>query len=996
MRTAVPSIAPALGALAAGAATIALAMTAPSADPRVHTIEAGLIDTFVNFETPHVHPLDMTPDASRLLAVNTPDNRLEILSLDTPLPEVEASVPVGLDPVAVRARSNTEAWVVNHISDTISVVDLTTLHVTRTIKTADEPADVVFAGLPQRAFVTCSQANLVQVFDPDNPDAPLAEIPIEGEDPRALAVSPDAMTVYAAIFESGNRTTILGGGINDNNTLAFPPNVVNHPLGPWSGLNPPPNDAADFSPPLNTDNPNPLRVGLIVRQHDDGRWLDDNDGDWTPLVSGDLAPLSGRPSGWTLVDHDIARIDASALTVTYATGLMNACMAIETNPVTAEVALVGLEHTNEIRFEPNVNARFVRVHAAVLQPDATSADITDLNPHLTYPSGPDFTPIPQAERDKSIGDPRAIAFSSDGVTAYVAGMGSNNVGIFDSALSRAGANDTIEVGEGPTGLALDEPRDRLYVMNKFAGSITVVDLLTETEAAQNPHHHPTPPAIKVGRKHLYDTHKNSGLGQASCASCHIDARTDRLAWDLGDPSGEMKAFNQNCPDGACSDWHPMKGPMTTQTLQDIIGKEPHHWRGDRDGIEEFNAAFIGLLGDDPNLTPSEMQEFEDFLATIHFPPNPFRNLDNTLPTDLPLPGHFTTGRFAPAGQPLPNGNAIAGLNEYRNGFLDAPFQCVTCHTLPTGMGANVDFIGLPPFEQLPAGPNGELHHALVSLDGSTNDAIKIPQTRAIHEKTGFNTTQLRNTAGFGLLHDGSVDSIERFLSEPAFAVASDQEVANLVAFMLAFSGSDLPEPSGILEPPGPQSLDAHAAIGAQSTLADLDTAPLEQLALIAQFLSLANTGDVALVAKGLVAGEQRGYTYIGADTYQADRAAETISHADLLDLATPGAEITFTIVPAGAEFRIGIDRDADMHFDRDELDACANPADPASTPLNSTCACGDADLAEPLGLLDFGDVLAFLSAFTDEQPAADLADPPGVFDFADILAFLTAFGASCP
>ena len=43
---------------------------------------------------------------------------------------------------------------------------------------------------------------------------------------------------------------------------------------------------------------------------------------------------------------------------------------------------------------------------------------------------------------------------------------------------------------------------------------------------------------------------------------------------------------------------PQKGPMTTQTLQDIIGKEPHHWRGDRDGIEAFNGAFESLLGDD--------------------------------------------------------------------------------------------------------------------------------------------------------------------------------------------------------------------------------------------------------------------------------------------------------------------------------------------------------------------------------------------------------------
>ena len=32
---------------------------------------------FVNWESPHVNPLALTPDGATLLAVNTPDNRLE-------------------------------------------------------------------------------------------------------------------------------------------------------------------------------------------------------------------------------------------------------------------------------------------------------------------------------------------------------------------------------------------------------------------------------------------------------------------------------------------------------------------------------------------------------------------------------------------------------------------------------------------------------------------------------------------------------------------------------------------------------------------------------------------------------------------------------------------------------------------------------------------------------------------------------------------------------
>src|SRR5262249_40740168 len=191
------------------------------------------------------------------------------------------------------------------------------------------------------------------------------------------------------------------------------------------------------------------------------------------------------------------------------------------------------------------------------------------------------------------------------------------------------------------GLALDEAHARLFVLDKFESSISIVSLASEREVARLSMHDASPSAIRIGRKHLYDTHRNSGLGQLACGSCHVDARTDHLAWDLGDPSGATKALTgQNLGANIAGlntgfpPWHPMKGPMTTQTLQDIIGKEPFHWRGDRAGLEEFNPAFVGLQGDDAQITAAEMQEFEDFLATIHVPPNPYRNFDNTLTTSL--------------------------------------------------------------------------------------------------------------------------------------------------------------------------------------------------------------------------------------------------------------------------------------------------------------------------------------------------------------------------
>ena len=71
-----------------------------------------------------------------------------------------------------------------------------------------------------------------------------------------------------------------------------------------------------------------------------------------------------------------------------------------------------------------------------------------------------------------------------------------------------------------------------------------------------------------------------------------------------------------------------------------------------------------------------------------------------------------------------------------------------------------------------------------------------------------------------------------------------------------------------------------------------------------------------------------------AGTFQSDRARD----APLTDAALraprdrAGQELTYTCVPPGSGERIGIDRDEDGFFDRDELDAGSDPADPASTP----------------------------------------------------------------
>ena len=889
---------------------------------------------FVHWETAHVTPIALDEAGQRLLVCNTPDARLEVFDVSSGTPVPLRDVPVGIDPVSVRFRSGDEAWVVNSISDSISVVDLATGSVVRTVRTGDEPADVIFAGTPQRAFVTCSQANLLQVFDPDAPGVPLAEIDLGVEEPRALAVSPDGATVYAAVFESGNRSTVLGGGLDGFGSEEEVPNVVSDPLGPYGGVNPPPNAGTDFAPAQRPGNPEPPAVGLIVKRDAQDRWMDDNGGDWTDLVSGPNAALSGRPQGWTVVDQDVMVIDAQSLAVSSIDGLMNINMALGVHPVTEAVTVVGTDGINEVRFEPNLDGVFLRVLLATAAPGSPPA-VADLNPHLDYGQ----SAVEQAIRDLSLGDPRGIAWRSDGGRGFVTGMGSNNVVVLDGSGTRVGA--PVEVGEGPTGIVLHESLQRAYVLNKFEASLSVLDLAGLTEVARVPFHDPSPESIRIGRRQLYDTHTTSGLGHVSCASCHVDARTDRLAWDLGDPSGLMdpdagQNLGMNIPglNTGFEDFHPMKGPMTTQTLQDIIGKEPLHWRGDRDSLHDFAGAFTGLLGDDVEPSHADINAFEAFLATVAFPPNPYRGVDNALPTAVELPDDLSTGRFSPRGTPLPPGNAQAGLALYLPpNTLDGPLACVTCHTLPTGMGPDMRLQG-GQYVQFPAGPEGEAHHGLVSVDGFTNRNLKISHLRNMHDKLGMDLQGTESRSGFGYVHDGSFPSLAAFFASPGFEFESDQELADVIAFMLAFSGSDLPNgsPGSLFFPPGTASLDTHAGVGVQLTLEDAASAPQADLDLLGVLVGEADLGRLGIVARGTIAGEPRGFTYQAGGTVLSDRAAEVLSGAELLALATPATPLTITAVAAGTEVRAGIDRDRDGVLDGDERDAGSDPANGSSVP----------------------------------------------------------------
>ena len=908
------------------------------------TLESALAQaspSFTAFESGQVRPLALSPDGKLLFAVNTPDNRLEVFQVKSSGLVHKGSVPVGLEPVAVAVRSNGEVWVVNHLSDSVSIVTMNSDgndgRVVRTLLVGDEPRDLVFAGPGgARAFITTAHRGQNSPLDPQlaTPGVgrsdvwvfaasslgaslggnPLTIITLFSDTPRALAVSPDGKRVYAAAFHSGNRTTTI------TETA-----VTAH-----GGL-----------PPVAGAPPGAPRTGLIVRQRD-GHWRDELNRNWDADIN------------FSLPDKDVFTIDAVAttpreITGGFYSGVGTILYNMAVNPVSGKVYVSTTESRNESRFEgPGVLAgHSVRGHVVENRISilGSGGGVTPrhLNKHINYAVA--GAPLPNSENAKSLAMPTGMVVSRDGSTLYVAALGSSKIGTYStSALEQntfvpSVASQIAVTGGGPTGLSLDEARHRLYVLTRFDNAISIINTQTKTEIGHVAMHNPEPSNITAGRRFLYDAAFTSSHGDQACASCHIFGDMDDLAWDLGNPDDAL-VTNANpfellpavSPlDGSpvTIDFHPMKGPMTTQSLRGMANHGPMHWRGDRTGgldtpaaplsedaaFKKFNSAFEGLLGRSGPLADGDMQAFTDFALQMTYPPNPIRALDNSLTPDQQAGFELFTGARQ----------------------FDGSKTCSGCHTLdPSGNPGD-------------ASPGSFGSSGLSSFDFEPQ-IFKVPHLRNIYQKVGmfgvpdallFNPVtnptapalpsdldgptgaQIR---GFGILHDGSIDTTFRFFNTLIFSslrglpdgfqptLQGVTEMRQLQAFVFAFDTNLAP------------------IVGQQTTLASGNAAAAGPRVALLQ--ARADAGECDLMAKTDLFHQETGFLYVGNGEFLSDRAGlPPIPSALLRSLASfPGHEVTYTCAPRGSGARLAIDRDDDGFLDGDERDAWSDPADPNSTP----------------------------------------------------------------
>jgi hypothetical protein len=294
-----------------------------------------------------------------------------------------------------------------------------------------------------------------------------------------------------------------------------------------------------------------------------------------------------------------------------------------------------------------------------------------------------------------------------------------------------------------------------------------------------------------------------------------------------------------------------------------------------------------------------MQAFADFILQVTYPPNPNRNLDDSLTPDQQA-GHDVYFQSTP---------------------VDIFFNCNGCHVLDRtgnaefgvakpgffGTDGHYSFDFLPQFFKIPQLRN---LYQKVGMFGLPDNPLAVPGKCAppcfgTGESNDFMGDQVR---GFGYANDGTVDTLYRFTS--------------LFIFAQNAPGVPVPNPGGFEDSPAGNNRRRQLAqfllayetnlkpvVGQQVTVTEANQpAAAPRIALL---ISRADAGDCDLIAKS----GGRGYLYVGHGIFKQDRAAApAVSQAALLSTRA----VTFTCAPPGSGVRLGIDRDQDGVLDGDE------------------------------------------------------------------------------
>ena len=584
-----------------------VALVALTVLPHFDLVAAAKKLGYPSFLSPHARPILV--HEGRVFVVNTPSDTVDVI--DTKSQKVIRRINVGIDPVSLALRPDgKELWVANHVSDSVSVIDInpksrTHLRVVDTVQDFDlrtkatrfdEPVGIAFAS-NEKAYVALSSENRIAIVNVRTRKV-TRRLRISAQDPRAIVVRGGRL--YVIPFESNNKTQLSGGYKIDGNLVTF--NAHEHSIA----------------------NNNVLSLGHK-----------------TDIVKHPRVPDRDLYIYDTKTDRLVATVDTLG-TLLYG-------LAVDSK---GTVFIAQTDARNEVNGRSGTKKHGLKE----LENRAFLNQVTRVSfegNEAKKPSFIDLEPLPPAQpkREDALATPFAIQVSDDDQTLYVTAAGSDKLFTLDAASGKILGRTTV--GAVPRGIALDG--ERAWVLNAVANTVSVVNIADRSQPkaiAAVTLQDPTHPAFKRGRI-AFNTAKASTTATFSCASCHPDGHTDQLLWVLDTPI--VTRGNQIMP----------RSTMPVRGLRDTA---PFHWDGipgdpygginsasirrhvkpnssvdkpesqTRHLIDGGLASTMAMVGDETKndegkaglLSKAERDDMAKFLLNVTYPPAQRRAFNNEL------------------------------------------------------------------------------------------------------------------------------------------------------------------------------------------------------------------------------------------------------------------------------------------------------------------------------------------------------------------------------
>ncbi len=569
------------------------------------------------FMSPHASPIALS--GGRVYVTNTPADTVDVIDAKTH--QIGVRINVGVNPVGIAVRPDgKEVWVANHISDSVSVIDIdpaspTCFQVIATIQDFDpdtkatrfdEPVGIAFAS-NEKAYVSVSSENKIAVVDVATRQIQ-KRLEIAAQDPRAIVVRDGRL--YVLPFESNNQTQLSGGSKDkiDGDLVTF--------------------DAWDHS----IANNNVLSLGHVV-----------------DIIKHPKVP-----------DRDLFVFDTQTdmLVKTVNTlGTLLYGMAVDSK---GRAFIAQTDARNEV----NGRAGTKKHGLAELQNRAFLNRITSVrvDGDSAEPTFFDLEPLPpnHPAAGMALATPFAIQVSDDDSTLVASAAHSDKLFTVDT--TTGAILGRVDVGAVPEGIALQSSAsgkpEQAWVLNAAANTVSLVDVTdpaTPKVVATVSLEDPTHPAVKRGRI-AFSTASASTTGTFSCASCHPDGHTDQLLWVLKTPI--VTGGNQIMPrstmpvrglrDTAPFHWDGIPGDpyggINSAHIREIVppnSSVDHPESSTRNLVDGGLASTMAMEGDPSvndegkpgKLTAAQRDDMAKFLLSVPYPPSQRRSYDNVLSSE---------------------------------------------------------------------------------------------------------------------------------------------------------------------------------------------------------------------------------------------------------------------------------------------------------------------------------------------------------------------------